>query len=113
MTEYNANCFICNREIQLAWCWADENQTKIQNQNIAEDNPINGLCVVIAGGYGSCHDGTFGKMFICDGCFGDRIDRLMHVGDYMENAFNASQILDEAEDVVEAAYERIRNEDFR
>lgn len=108
MKEYKANCFICNREIELAWGWGRQTDSDIENQKIAEDNPLDALSVTIAGGYGSCHDGLYGKMWICDPCFGDRIDRLMHVGDYFDNYVAIAN----AEEIIESAYERIRNEDL-
>lgn len=108
MTEYNANCFICNREIELAWNWGSPAETESENQKVAEDNPLDALSVTIAGGYGSCHDGLYGKMWICDPCFADRIDRLMHVGNYFDNYVAIAN----AEEILEAAYERIRNENL-
>ena len=47
-------------------------------------------------------------MWICDPCFGDRTDRLMHVGNY----FDHYEAIATAEEILENAYERIRNENL-
>ena len=94
MSEMKANCFVCNREIVLGtFCDMTDDEKK--------DNPCDAVDAKIVAGYGSCHDGMYGKIYICDGCFADRLDRVIDEGDYLEEAANASDALIEAADVVE------------
>lgn len=88
-----ANCFVCNREIQLGsiTCMSDDEQKK---------NPVDALQTEIAAGYGSCHDGAYGKMYVCDPCFGDRIDRLVDAGNYLDEYSEDDEIIESAEKIV-------------
>jgi len=71
------NCFICNREIVLGWeCTMEGDQAK--------ENPLEAVTSIVTGGYTSRFDCLYGRIFICDPCFMDRVERVMDVRDYFE-----------------------------
>lgn len=77
MSEMKANCFVCNKEMMLGWhCEMSDKEKK--------ENPCDGVDANIAAGYGSRHDGMYGKIYVCDDCLQDRIDRVVDAGDYLD-----------------------------
>ena len=77
MNHDKGSCFICNREIILGW---DHFMTDDQKK----DNPVDAVTSIVTGGYTSRFDCLYGRIFICDPCFMDRIERVMDVRDYFE-----------------------------
>lgn len=97
-----ANCFVCNREIVLG-LFDDMSEKEMK------DNPREALDAKIIAGYGSCHDGLYGKIYVCDPCFTDRIDRVIDKGDYMEEAANASDVIFEAANIFENEMNKLQH----
>jgi hypothetical protein len=47
-------------------------------------NPYQSIECTFDAAYGSIHDGDQGVFFICDNCYGFRIDRVFSVRNYIE-----------------------------
>jgi len=108
MTDNKANCFICNRDIVLGW---DDFMTDDEKK----DNPVDAVTTVVTGGYTSQFDCNYGRFYICDPCFMERIDRVIDIRDYMEEAANASGVVMEANDIFEKELTKLQhpsNKDF-
>jgi hypothetical protein len=102
MSEMKANCFICNREVILGFC-------DFMNDEEKKDNPDASLMANVCAGYGSRHDGLYGKIYICDPCFGDRLDRVIDKGDYLEEASNHSAAIDDAVKIIQNEMNRLKH----
>lgn len=101
MSEKKANCFICNVELILGWHSGFNYEEKL-------NNPVESLMANISAGYTSRFDGAYGKIYICDDCFGDRIERVVAIGDYFYSSPDA-EIIEEAEEVIDFAAAKFRH----
>lgn len=101
MSEMKANCFVCNVELVLGWDASFNYEEKL-------NNPAESLMANISAGYTSRFDGAYGKIYVCDDCFGDRIERVVHLGDYFDSSPDA-EIIEEAEEVINFAAAKFRH----
>lgn len=82
MEKDKGNCFICNREIILGW-------DHFMTDDEKKDNPVDAVTSIVTGGYTSRFDCLYGRIFICDPCFMDRVERVIDVRDYFEEMADA------------------------
>ena len=102
MEKDKGNCFICNREIVLGW-------DHFMTDDEKKDNPVDAVTSIVTGGYTSRFDCFYGRIFICDPCFMDRVERVIDVRDYMEEAANASDVVMEANGIFEKEMTKLQH----
>jgi hypothetical protein len=99
VSEMKANCFVCNKEIMLGLFPEMSDKEK-------KENPCDGVDANITAGYGSRHDGVYGKIYVCDDCLADRLDRVIDKGDYLDEYSQEINLFDSSVDGTDKVLQR-------
>lgn len=77
-----AHCFICSNHLSQQW---PEGLNTEPNYEPWEDVK-NGISLKLNVGYGSDHDGDYGRILICDTCYGARKDKVIDLKNWIEQS---------------------------
>lgn len=77
-----AHCFICSNHLEQQW---PEGLNTEPSYEPWEDVK-NGISLKLNVGYGSEYDGDYGRIVICDTCYGPRKDKVIDLKNWIENS---------------------------
>lgn len=75
-----AHCFICSNHLSQQW---PEGLNTEPSYEPWEDVK-NGISLKLNVGYGSDHDGDYGRIVICDNCYGARKEKVIDLKNWIE-----------------------------
>jgi hypothetical protein len=75
-------CFICNKQLQQQW---PEGLNTEPHYDPWEDVK-EGISFKLNAGYGSDHDGDYGRILICDTCYGARKDNVIDLKNWIQQS---------------------------
>jgi hypothetical protein len=77
-----AHCFICSNHLSQQW---PEGLNTEPSYEPWEDVK-NGISLRLNAGYGSDHDGDYGRILICDTCYGARKENVINLHNWIEDS---------------------------
>ena len=77
-----AHCFICSNHLSQQW---PEGLNTEPSYEPWEDVK-NGISLKLNVGYGSDHDGDYGRIVICDNCYGARKEKVIDLKNWIETS---------------------------
>lgn len=77
-----AHCFICSNHLEQQW---PEGLNTEPSYEPWEDVK-NGISLKLNVGYGSEYDGDYGRIVICDTCYGVRKDKVIDLKNWIESS---------------------------
>ena len=77
-----AHCFICSKHLSQQW---PEGLNTEPSYDPWEDVK-NGISLKLHAGYGSDHDGDYGRILICDNCYSVRRNSVLNLSNWINDA---------------------------